>query len=33
MAALGKTEEEIKGASAAREVPMIPMVITFRQSS
>ena len=29
MAALGKTEEEIKGASAARKMPVVPMVISF----
>ena len=29
MAALGKTGEEIKGASAARKMPVVPMVISF----
>jgi len=29
MAALGKTEEEIKAASAARKMPVVPMVISF----
>jgi hypothetical protein len=29
MAALGKTEEEIKAASATRKMPVIPMVISF----